>query len=94
MKLDVYYIEKQFEDHMIHLFDKDGDTCFVEVLDEYDDDLRFPCEHLSVKEIENCYKVSTKEQWDRWVRGNARNAIKDYECEINRIKNVLRNLGE
>ena len=94
MKLDVYYIEKQFEDHMIHLFDKDGDTCFVEVLDEYDDDLRFPCEHLSVKEIENCYKVSTKEQWDRWVRGNARNGIAEMENEIVRYKHILASLAE
>ena len=86
---DIYYIDKHYGDHMLHLFAKEGDTYYVEVLYEDDDDLRFPCQHMNVKEIVNHYLTSTKAQWDAWVRKNAQTAIKEAESEIKRYKEIL-----
>ena len=95
MKLDVYYIEKDIHpDHMLHLFATEGDTCFVEVLNKYDDELRFPCEHVPTKELERFYEVSTKDLWDEWVRENAKENIKYLREEMRRYQMVLADLKE
>ena len=94
MVLDIYYIERdEHPDHMFHLIEKDGDGYFAEILYKYDDNLRFPGEFVSIKELERFYDLSTKEQWDKWVRENAENRLNECASEITRYKNILGSLN-